>query len=287
MTNIILLYDNAADEGALSGGSWSLPLTNMQDPRPTKMARSIDVNPASTKWRAQLTAAKTLRAIVFGPSNFSSGMQYRIRAYSDSLYSSLINDTGQVTFGATPISTYDMHWTDPNWWSGAQPLDDPGGAAGIWVIHVYNSDVTAQYWDFEIDNSSNPDGFIEIGRLFLGSAYIPSLNFEPGSNRAGFTSLTSVQQAVGGSRYFNRRRAARTFQWQHSALPDDEVHDSVYRIAAIAGSDQQIFIIPDADDTDRLAKRSFLGTLDEIPSWALDNWGGGSAGVGFKVTEVV
>src|SRR5262245_45615712 len=123
----------------------------MQDPRPTKRARSANLSPASTTWRAQLTAAKTLRAVVFGPTNLRGGATYRIRAFSDAAFSVLINDTGVTTIGAAPIDTLDADWNDAFWWSGAQPIVDPGGAAGgIWVVHVYAADVTAQYWQFDI-----------------------------------------------------------------------------------------------------------------------------------------
>lgn len=287
MTNLMLLYDNAADEGSLSGGSWSLPLTNLQDPRPTKMAQSSDVSSASTTFRIQLTAARTFRAIVFGPTNYSSGGSYRIRGYSDSGYTSLVDDTGVIILGSEPAHTLDMHWTDAYWWSGAQPLDDPGNAAGIWVIHVYDSDITAQYWDFSLDNQSNPDGFLKIGRLFMGTAWIPSLNYTPESNKFSFASLTASQSSAGGSRYYHRRRAARAFSWSHPFLPKTEVTDDVYRIAAIAGTDRQVFVIPDPDDIDRRTTRSFLGTLDELPSWAFNNVDGGGASTGFQVTEVI
>lgn len=287
MGTMILLYDNAADEGTLSGGSWSVPLTEMQDPRPKTKARSTDLDTDSTQFKIQLTAPKTFRAIVFGPTNFSSGATYRIRGYSDSGYTSLVDDTGSVTLGSTPTPTLDMHWTDTFWWSGASPIEDPGGAAGgVWVVHVYPDDVTAQYWQFDIDNQSNADGFIQIGRLFMGMAYIPSYNFDSGNNQFGFEPLTTVQQAAGGTRYYNRRRAARTFSFSFASLPSDEVLDDVYRIAAITGLDKQVVVIPDPDDsTDQLTRRTILGNLSEIPSWALSDID--RAAVGFKVVEAL
>jgi hypothetical protein len=289
MSDTILLYDNAADEGTLSAGSWAIPLTEMQDARPTTKARSTNLDPASTIFRIALTESKTFRAIVFGPTNLSSGSTYRIRSYSDSGFIDLADDTGAVTLGSTPIATLDMHWTDTFWWSGATPIEDPGGAAGgVWVIHIYESDVTAKFWQFDIDNQSNPDGYVEIGRLFMGTAWIPSNGIDEGA-AASFTPITTSQQAAGGTRYYNRRRAARTFTFACSVLPADEANEDVYRISAISGLDKQVFIIPNADDSvAQLSRRSILGNLSEMPSWAFTvGMESGIASTSFKIVEAI
>ncbi len=285
----MLLYDNAADEGTLSGGSWASPLTAMQDPRPTNRARSTNLASTSTTFNAQLTAPHSRRAIVFGPTNFSSGASYRIRAYSDAGYTSLIDDTSEIVIGSMPTATLDMHWTDAFWWSGSSPIPDPGGAAGgVWVIHIYDADVTAQYWQFDLDNPSNPDGYLEIGRLYMGAAWVPSNGVDEGAS-AGFNSLTTVQQAAGGTRYYTRRRAARTYSFACSVLPASEANEDVYTIAAIAGTDQQVFVIPDPDDSvETLSRRCILGTLSEAPSWSFSvGMENGVSSTAFKIIEAV
>jgi hypothetical protein len=287
MAKLILLYNNAADEGTLSGGLWSLPLTEMQDPRPTTRARSANLNTTSTLFKIQLTAPKTFRAIVFGPTNLSSGATYRIRCWSDAAHTALVYDTGAITLGSTPQHTLDMHWTDVFWWSGASPIEDPGGAAGgVWVVRVFPSDVTAQYWQFDINNTSNPDGFVSIGRLFMGMAYIPTYNFAPRNNQASFNPFTTIQQSASGTRFSNRRRAARTFSFSFPVLPKAEVLDDIYRISAISGLDKQVCVIPDPDDsTDQLSRRTILGNLSKMPAWALSNVDIGATG--FDIIEAM
>ncbi len=288
MSNLILLYDNAADEGTLSGGLWTMPLANLQDPSPTTITRSTNLQTTSTTWRVQLTSSRSFKAIVFGPTNFSSGASYRIRAYSDSGYSVLVDDTSAVIVGSTPISTLDASWSDPFWWSGAQPIEDPGGAAGgIWIIHIYETPVNAQYWEFDIDNSQNPDGFIQIGRLFMGMAYVPTNNISVPDNKVGFDVNTTMVKAASGARFYNRRRAARTFDFALPILPQDEANDDIYRIAAISGIDKQVFVIPDPDDVDRLSKRCILGNLVSPPAWSFDVIEGASASTSFQVIESI
>ncbi len=81
MGRMILLYDNAADEGTLGGGSWvpTLPLGFMQDPQPSSKARSANLTLGATQFTIALNTTRTFKAIVFGPTNLTSSASYRQR----------------------------------------------------------------------------------------------------------------------------------------------------------------------------------------------------------------
>lgn len=282
MGRMILLYDNAADEGTLSGGSWSQPLAAMQDPRTTRRARSSNLTAASTTFQIELNDIETFKAIAFGPTNFTSSAQYRLRGYSDSDYSIEVYDSGVVGIGAQAENSLDLLWEDPNFWTGVQPIEDPDNS-GFTVIHIFDEPTTAKYWLFEIDDAANPDGYIEIGRLYMGMAWQPSLNYL--GNTFGWKPNTTVQQSLGGSRYYNRRKALRFLRLSIPSLPLAEVMADVYRIQTISGLDKQVFIIPDPDDVLNRNKRSFLGNLTE-PS-AIEQLKVGRAATAFDITEAV
>ncbi len=180
------------------------------------------------------------------------------------------------------VPSLDLPWEDPNFWTGVQPIDDPD-QAGIFVIHVFEQDTTAKYWRFEIDDVANPDGFVEIGRLFMGLAWRPSMNFAQQGNRFGWKPKTTVQESLSGSRFYNRRPSQRFFQFSFPALPTAEIWDDVHRINVISNLDRQVFIIPDPDDLDNRNKRSFLGNLTELSGIELFNVG--RASTAFDITE--
>lgn len=283
MARMLLLYDNAADEGTLSGGSWPLTLANMQDPRPTRRARSADLTPDATQFQIVLNTVRTFRALAFGPTNFTSSARYRIYS-TDEATGEIRNDTGWTDIGVQAVPSLTLAWEDPNFWTGVQPIDDPD-KAGIFVVHVFDGPATGKVWNFELDDPGNPDGFLEIGRLFMGTAWQPSINFAPQGNSFGFRPKTSVQESLGGTRYYTRRKSARQAKFAFPALPDQEVWDDVYRIQAISNLDRQVFLIPDPDDIDNRNKRSFLGNLDELPSISLFNVG--LAETAFAITEAL
>jgi hypothetical protein len=281
---LILLYDNAADEGTLSGGSWALSLSHMQDPRPTRRARSAGLTPEATTFDIALNTTRTFKALAFGPTNFTSSATYRVKGFSDLAMTEEVYDSGALGIGAQAVPSLNLAWEDPNFWTGVQPIDDPD-KAGIFVTHIFDQETTAKYWRFELDDAANPDGFVEIGRLFMGMAWQPSINFSPEGNSFGWKPNTTMQQSLGGSRYYNRRKSARFFRFAFPYLPDAEVWDDVYRIQAVSNLDRQVFVIPDPDDVANRSKRSFLGNLTELPAIQLFNVG--LASTAFDITEAL
>lgn len=295
MQNLILLYDNAADAAQLATvdpGGWQTldggKLSNMQDPRPTKRAISANLSAGNTRFRVTLTAAQAFRAIAFGPTNLRSGDQYRIRSFTDGTFVTADSDTTLLTFGPPAEPSLDLEWEDPNFWNGAASFEDPDNA-GLWVIHVYDSITTSrQHWQIDVRSLTNPDGFVSIGRLYMGLAYQPLYNFEPNSNRFGAVANTTFAKAAGGTRYYNRRQRERTWDlvWgQTNPLTRDDAYTDIYRITAICDLDKQVFVIPDPEEGEHMSKISFLGNLSELPSISLIKVA--NATTGFRITEAL
>ncbi len=284
MARVLILYDNAADSGTLAGGSWSLPLSYMQDPRPTRRARSTSLDLAATTFRIALNTVRTFKALAFGPTNFTSSARYRIKGFSDPELTMQVYDSEWTGIGTQAVPSLDLPWEDPNFWTGVQPIDDPDNA-GIFVVHLFSEDTTAKYWLFEIDDQANPEGFVEIGRLFMGLGWQPSINFSPDGNNFRFNANTTVVKSLGGTPYFTRRKSARSILLPFPLLPSAEVWSDVYRIQSISNLDKQVFVISDPDDTVHRNKRSFLGNLAELPAIRLYNVG--LASTAFEITEAL
>lgn len=287
MGNFLILSDNAADEGTLSGGNWAVSLPAMQDPRPTKRARSANLELTSTQFRIALNKVATFRALAFGPTNFTSSARYRITAYSDADFLIETYDSDWQDIGAQAVPSLSLEWENPDFWTGVEPIDDPDNA-GIFVIHDFVLNESGKYWQFEIDDQGNGDGFVEIGRLFMGAAYQPSINYLP--NSFGFETNTTMEKALGGTRYYTRRKSARTLNVTFEYLPVQEVWDNVYRLQVISGLDRQVFVIPDPDDIPNRNKRSFLGNFKELTAIQLLNVAletGLTASTSFQITEAL
>ncbi len=90
---------------------------------------------------ADLGAAKQVEAAVLLDHNLTSGATITLKADNE-----------------------DGSWASPDW---SQALTWNEGAI------VYFLDQTYRYWRLEIDDPDNPDGYIELGELFLGTGLSP------------------------------------------------------------------------------------------------------------------
>ncbi len=265
MGRMLLLYNNHADVDsvAFSGGSWALPLGNLQDPRPSKKARASSASTADTLFRVDLGASRAFRAIVVTHTNLTAGALYRITWFSDSFSTQVANS------GWLPIPGY--------------PTDDPDNI-GAAIFHVFAGNTTAQYWQIELDDGGNGDGYVEIGRLCMMDCWAPPYNFDADNNSDGADPNTPRQNSLGGVGYFNRRKPAHFFNFTFSRLPGDQI-STLRRIRKICNLDRQVVVIPDPDDTANFNDTCFLATLRQMPALALLQVG--DASIGFEATAVV
>lgn len=266
MSNILLLFRPKSDTASLSWGSWrsSLPLSNVTDPRLSRVARSSNAALTSTRMRVSLPQVQGFRALVLGPMNVTQGYKYRIRSYSNPGFNNgPVSDTGWVQPTTGPSGdALELEWEDPNFWLGIVPFADE--ERGIYLIHVFATQTFGQYWSFEIDNQFNPDGYVQIGRLFMADWWMPSVNYGYGDNNLTFGNNSLVSQALGGSKSRYRRVNPRVFRLGLDFLQETEGFDEAYDFMRYVGYDREVFVIPDPDDAESIQARSFLGTINQM-----------------------
>lgn len=268
MGNLVLLYENFADGGIFSGafGSWTLPLANMQDPDIQRVARSSNATNAATKFRIDLGAPQNVDGLAFGPVNISPGASWRGRAYSDSSYSVLVYDTGTQEVGGEVIdwanSAAWLEWENLGFWLG---ISDPLDELPQFLFHVAPLAQTAQYWQIEVFDAANGDGFIEIGRLLIGKAFRPAKNYGE-DNSLSIVPLTDVEESLGGLRVYWERGLRRSFACSFPSLTKSELFGDAFRVMLRSGISRQVFVVPDPDDTEFGIRRSFLATFKQMPA---------------------
>lgn len=72
-----------------------------------------------------------------------------------------------------------------------------------------------------ISNPGNPDGFLAIGRLIIGDAFVPSANAEYGAG-IGIEDASNFIETEGGNSILNRGAMERTLNFSLPALVDSE-----------------------------------------------------------------
>lgn len=276
----MIIYDDQASIGSVTGPSSLLPLSNLQSTRLERVWRSITDEPADTKFDIVLPDVIPMRAVVLGPTNLSTAHKYRLRAYSDSTHLTMIYDSDWVQssvraeFGTLP-------WGSPYLWTGFQPPDDPD--RGAFIVHILPVVVSQLYWSFEIDDLGNLDGYVEASRLIMGRAVRPSIGYAYGGNQA-FQDNSLRQPTLDGGETTWRRVNARVTQVAFDYVPEAEAFTDFYDLFRDAGYDRDVFWIPDDELTGlELQRRAYLGTFTQMDP--LTQAVVGRVGTGFTIKE--
>lgn len=265
---LILSSPNRADADfytvSFSGGSWeaSLPLTNLRDPLLSAVARSTDATNASTQFVVDLGVPRDIRLVACPDGNYTRDSRVRITGATDSGFTDVVVtvDFRDIWQEVYPWGT--LPWEDLAWWDGKITAEDAVGYP-MPFIHVFDTAVVARYWKIEIDDEGNPDGYVELSRLFLSPGYQPTHNAEYGAT-IGWETDTSRQRSLGGADFYDERRPRRRMRLTLNAIEMDELYAQMFEIQRRQGISRQIYVVLDPDDGPNLHRTSFLATLEEL-----------------------
>ena len=251
----ILGYANQVDDAPVSGGSWetAYPLTNIKTRYLFQRARSTsDLSSASTIV-IDTGENQTIGLVALVRHNISTNGAVQILGYEDSALT-------ELAFDSTALPIY------------------PGGE----FAHAFTP-TSARYWKIIIDDGGNPDGYIELGRVFIGWRFDPevcadwdmSISVEP---------KTTVIEALAGPEYFDSRPNRRVVTGKWSWLTQAEAHGVYLSIQREQDVEKEVYAMFDPS-TQFPDQDWFLGrfrTLSPI-SWPYVD----RHSVGFEISEVL
>ena len=284
MANVLFCYPNLADDGTLSGGSWksSQPLTNLQDDRLAKKARSTNDDAASTLVNVDLGADRYVRAVGIISHNLSLSATIRVRLGNDSGFSSQNYDSGTINF-----DDYSLIYPP-----GVLITGDPAESDDKLTQAEYDLGYPLDYFDFfnsngrymriEVVDTSNSDNYVEFGRLWIGWGWRPTLNAETGLGIGWETTSTSTE-TDGGVTFHNERSRRRVVSLSLVNATEDEALVRAFEMNRRQGGGDPILFCYDSDDTFHIARRTFLATLRSLSPLSVphDNF----ASASFKIVE--
>lgn len=266
MSNATFLFNPQSDRAALSGGAWqtgALQLSNVQNDKYWRVARSVNSDPIDTQIRINMLIDVAIRGFALVLNNATTAAQVRVSAYSDANYTSPIFFSEWFTGGQSGPT-----WRDEE----RSPII--GGDFG--------EEVTARYWLVEIDDADNPSGYIDVGRLFMGSAVSPSFNYSPDGNSLRFKNNAISATTLAGNTLYWRRINPRQWNATFPVLPEDELFGSIYDFIRYVGFDREVFIMPDPDDFVHSQVRQFFATIIQQDPFQQYGWDYGTFGVGVE-----
>lgn len=227
----------------IAGGDWlgAAPVTNIATWPLADSARSSDLLAASTTITIDWGSAKTAQLLTLPRHNLSSTATIRWKR------------------GTT---------------AGASDVAD-SGAISVWLFtpRVYRGDVyevivlqasetSARYETIEIVDTSNPDGYVDIGRAFIGPIFVPAVWQSYGA-KDGHEDISVVKQAKGGADWRDRQRRRRTasFVLDMLTLAEGAI---LHEMEQEEGLTEEVVYLPYIDSPAEMQRYAFTGTLKEL-----------------------
>ena len=265
MANCLFAYPNVGDGATLSGGSWlgALPLANVQNAQRAKIARSTDDEKVSTIINADFATSRVHRTISVLSHNLTVGALIRTRFGDDATFAAHNYDSGWVDV-YEPIYPPDvLSWGDAGFWDGRIPQSEID-LGYPFDYHLYiNTSLAGRYLRIEIDDESNGDTYVEIGRVVVSLGYQPTINMKTGLT-LGWDTSSEHTETDSGVTFHNARRRRRTMSFTVPLIGEDEALVKLFEISRRQGTHDPFLFIYDPDDTVHLNRRAFLATLHTI-----------------------
>lgn len=263
MANLILGFPNQADKATLAGGSWvsTLPLTNLQDRRISKKARSSNATLAATKFTFALDKSRVTGLVAIVGHNLSATATWRVTANTsnsfttpayDSGWDDVWSDVSDVTFGT-------LEWESDSFWTWKISDEESAYYPGL-ALNIPTTAVSYQYWQIEFNDTTNSAGYIQIGRLFIGSTWQVTNNASYGWSLA-YEDGTLIEEGIGGAEYYDTRPRYRVMRIGLDYLTKAEATSTALGASRVLGTTGEVLLIWDKDDSDNIMRRSFLGRL--------------------------
>ena len=240
---MLLCFPNLTDSATItSTTAWvsTLPLTNLQDRRLSKRART-DAS-TSAVLTLDLGAAKSIWGVALAGHNLSVTATIRVRGSTASSFATTEYDSGIVTA-----------------WPGITDHAEADGFVGFSPIMTGAELANCRYWRIDVADVMNLDGFLEFGRVFIGAGWKPERPPSFGWSLS-YEDATVIESSLGGVEYFDERPQVRVLTTGLDYLTPAEFQGQAMAMLrqGVAGELMMIF---DETDISTHVRQSFIGRL--------------------------
>jgi hypothetical protein len=284
--NVLIAWNNLSDAGTYTGGTWTtaLPVTNLSVDSLSHVARTSGISTGITQFTSDLGGTRLIYLIGLIAHNMTPDALIRITAANDPLFATTEYQTAWLD--VVPVvwgSGNGGLWGVDGVWTGKYLATDLEGInKNFW--HVPTTPVLARYWKVEMDDTLNGAGFLDIGRLFIGPAWVPTYNFDVGA-KLRWEDPSVISKGLDGVNFVEARTKIRVFKFSLSSLGKDEAMAQAFETQRRQGKTGQVVILPYPDETTHQFRESFLGTIRELSPVEIRQ--AGFHDTGFAIEEVI
>jgi len=272
MANILLAWRNRIDDATLSGGGWqaTLPLNNLKARQIQKLARSTSAVTSNTLFVADLTQGRSIGVLALAGHNISAVGRVRIMGHTANSWGTPTYDSGWLDAWAPGIVPIELQaWEMDEFWIGSLTAEFRNSYRSPF-IHVLSAEQYLRYWRVEVDDAANAAGYVQIGRVFLGQAWRPAVNYEYGAE-LGFEDPSVIDTSLSGAEYFDERPRYRVLRFTLGGLSDYESDLFALDVQRVAGVTGEVLVVPDSDSDRSKLTAAFLGRLRKLAAMQARN----------------
>ena len=243
MPNLRIIYDNAADRATITtSAAGPFQVDNVKSDTKSLIYRSTGL---STQFTLSWSNLTTVGGIALPATNLSGSATVRVRLYPTAdAQGAPSADSGTVL--ACPGNTLEL-------WNWNLPLNANafafGGASKTTVW--FNSHYTIRQCVIDIvDTTANLSGYIDCGRLVVGSYWEPKHNVQNGSMNIEMADLSTSDRTDGGDLLATRSVKHDKLRFDLAYLEELD-RQQFMRIARLAGKSKNILVtvFPDNQNT--------------------------------------
>jgi len=240
---VILGLNNRIDSAALSSTATfdtRLPLTNVQNHKLAKVARSTTASAFSVTASFTALAARSIGVVAIAGHNLSVAATVQVQIYQGAM---LVDDSGLLSPWPY-LANDDPHFLAHTY--GAAIIDAERAAKLMPTLAYFlPANKAANKVVITIDDATNGAGYIEIGRIFVGDCLSPALNVEYGAVSYAHLDFSEIQATKRHVKSFNKYKPIRTATAAFKDLTEGEAFGGVYAAQRDAGLTGELIWAPD------------------------------------------
>ncbi len=289
--NIMLGFPNRIDQCSITGGSWvaTLPLANLKNRLFSRVARSTGLALSQTTFTLDMGQPQPIRLFALVAHNLSVTARVRLEAADAPDFATTVFDQTFDAWGSAANAAWSiaqLEWESDNYWLGTYTSEQIEGFTAV-SQHVLPGEEVARYWRVTIKDPDNTDGYVEAGRVFIGSAAQATINYAWGAS-LGYEFGTVVETSLSGAEFFDVREGVRVFRCVLQHMADDEAYGTFLEIVRRGGVHSEIMVIPDPTDMTNGIRRNFMGRLRQPSPLEQMTWmnGGSANSMAFELKEL-
>lgn len=262
--NVLFGHPNEIDSATVFGGSWTgdQPITEVQDRIINRRARSSSLSTSDAQVNIDLFSGTNVVCIAIVGHQIRPDAKWRIEAFSDSARTNRTYDSGSI-YAWQSEDNANRTWSDSSFPTGRPKPDDVNDIN--WpLVHTILSGQNDLYWRITIDDQANADGYVEVGRVFIGYAWQSPINFSGGSSEQ-WNDDSDVEESFSGAEFFRNRTPFRRVDGTLKLLNVDPAFGRAQELMRRAKRTKEVMFVPRPDDPNHLNRRSFLARMEELP----------------------